>query len=195
MPPSTAWSLRDYVSKGLDISCGRYSYGVPTIYWGTTDLNRKLEIGSFCSIAANVSIYVGAQGRHTTDFLSTYPIGMIFGLSSNAEFSKAVSGNLDVVIGNDVWIGRDSLILAGVKIGDGAVIAARTVVTRDVPPYAVVGGVPGKPIHYRFSQDKIDQLLLLKWWDWSDEKIKKNLDIFFTSDIDVILKRCFNNHE
>lgn len=189
MPPSTAWVLKGLVEDGMSVSVGRYSYGAPLVLWGRGDKSRRLEIGSFCSIAAGVSIYVGMQGRHTTDFLSTYPINMIFGVPSDAGISKAISGNLNVVIGNDVWIGRDSLILAGVTIGDGAVIGTRSVVTKDVPPYAIVGGVPAKVIRYRFSPEIIDLLLELKWWEWSDEKIKENRDLFFSSDIENVVKK------
>jgi acetyltransferase-like isoleucine patch superfamily enzyme len=83
-----------------------------------------------------------------------------------------------IEIGNDVWIGTSAIILSGVKIGHGAVVAAGSIVTKSVPPYAIVGGNPAKIIKYRLSEEKIEELLEMKWWDWSEEKIKKNIDFF-----------------
>ncbi|MFO1405034.1 MAG: CatB-related O-acetyltransferase [Azonexus sp.] len=188
MPQSTEYGLRDMRERGLDVSVGKYSYGVPHISFGG-EKGRRLVVGSFCSIAAGVSIYVGIQGRHTTDFLSTYPISMIFGRPSEVEVSAALLGNLDVEIGNDVWVGRDALILAGVNIGDGAVIAARSVVTSDVPPYAIVGGTPAKVIRYRFDDEVISSLLKLKWWNMPESILRDNRDIFFSSGMKEVLTR------
>lgn len=188
MPQSTEYGLRDLRERGLDVSVGKFSYGVPQISF-SGEKGRRLVVGSYCSIAAGVSIYVGIQGRHTTDFLSTYPISMIFGRPSDIETSAALSGNLDVEIGNDVWIGRDALILAGVSIGDGAVIAARSVVTTDVPPYAIVGGIPAKIIRYRFDDDVINRLLKLKWWNMPESLLRKNLAIFYSSNMTEVLAR------
>jgi len=89
--------------------------------------------------------------------------------------TKAWDNKGDINIGNDVWIGYEAVILAGVTVGDGAVIGTRAVVTKDVPPYTVVGGVPAKPIKRRFSDDRIEQLLKMRWWDWSEEKIAENI--------------------
>jgi virginiamycin A acetyltransferase len=89
-----------------------------------------------------------------------------------------------VDIGNDVWIGRGAMIMSGVVIGDGAVVAARAVVNRDVPPYAIVGGVPAKTIRYRFSGEIIDKLLIAQWWRWTDEMILQRLPFFNTPDFD-----------
>lgn len=82
----------------------------------------------------------------------------------------------DIVIGNDVWIGFEAVIMAGVTIGDGAIIASRAVVTKDVPPYSIVGGTPAKLIRKRFTDEQIDKLLRLKWWDWDEEKVRQNID-------------------
>ena len=89
----------------------------------------------------------------------------------------------DIVIGNDVWIGYEAVILAGVMIGDGAVIGARAVVTKDVPPYTVVGGVPAKEIKKRFSQQTIEELLRLKWWDWDEDRIARNISAIQSGDL------------
>ncbi len=90
----------------------------------------------------------------------------------------------DIVVGNDVWIGYEAVILAGVTIGDGAIIGARAVVTRDVPPYTIVGGVPAKPIRKRFDEDTIARLLELRWWDWPEERIAQNIPAIQTGKLD-----------
>lgn len=190
MPVSTAFGLEPIRKEGLLLSVGKYSYGVPTVSWARADKGRSLIIGSFCSIAAGVSIYVGVQGRHTTDFLSTYPIGMIFPIRERGvRASSAFSGDLDVHIGSDCWIGRDALILAGVRIGHGAVIAARAVITKDVPPYAIAAGVPAKVVKYRFDQKVTERLLNLQWWDYPDDVLMDNSEIFATANIEDILER------
>lgn len=91
------------------------------------------------------------------------------------------------MIGSDVWIGYEAVILSGVKIGDGAIIGARAVVTRDVEPYAIVGGVPARLIRKRFSDDTIDTLMKLRWWDWPHERIKRNIAAIQTGDIDKLV--------
>ena len=93
------------------------------------------------------------------------------------DYTKSI--NNPVTIGNDVWIGANVCILPGISIGDGAVLAAGAVITKDVPPYAIVGGVPAKVIKYRFSEDIIKKLLKIKWWNWEEEKVKKNKDLFY----------------
>ena len=92
----------------------------------------------------------------------------------------------DIVIGNDVWVGYEEVILAGVTVGDGAIIGARAVVTKDVPPYTIVGGIPAKPIRKRFSEDIVTALLELQWWDWPEEQIKANLDAIQAGRLDQI---------
>ena len=99
---------------------------------------------------------------------------------------KAWDNKGDIVIGNDVLIGYESVILAGVTVGDGAIIGTRAVVTKDVPPYTIVGGVPAKPIRKRFSEDTIAALLKLQWWDWPEERIRANLDAIQSGQLDQI---------
>ena len=94
----------------------------------------------------------------------------------------------DIVIGNDVWIGYEAVIMAGVHIGNGAIIAARAVVTKDVPPYTIVGGIPAKPIRKRFTDDTVQKLETLKWWNWSFEKIRQSLPYLTNGNIDKLLK-------
>lgn len=110
--------------------------------------------------------------------LSTYPFPIFFeewGLDVK-DITSAWDNKGDIVIGNDVWIGYEAVIMAGVTIGDGAIIGARAVVTKDVPPYTIVGGVPAKQIRKRFSDETISELLKVKWWDWPIEKISHNIE-------------------
>lgn len=136
----------------------------------------KLIIGRFCSIACGAK-FIFTSANHTMKSLSTYPFPIFFeewGLDI-ANVSNAWDNKGDIVIGNDVWIGYDAVILSGVTIGDGAIIGARAVVTKDVPPYTIVGGIPARHIRKRFDEETVTRLMELKWWEWSDEKIKENL--------------------
>lgn len=137
----------------------------------------KLVIGKFCSVACGAK-FIFNSANHSLSSLSTYPFPIFFeewGLDAR-EVAKAWDNKGDIVVGNDVWIGYEAVILAGVTIGDGAVIGARAVVTKDVPPYAIVGGVPAKPIRMRFAQETVDALLAIKWWDWPRERISRNIN-------------------
>ena len=138
--------------------------------------NDKLVIGKFCSIACGAK-FIFTSANHTLKSLSTYPFPIFFeewGLDS-ANITEAWDKKGDIVIGNDVWIGYEAVILSGVTVGDGAIIGARAVVTKDVPPYAIVGGIPARYIRRRFDEKTVTKLMELKWWEWSDEKIKENL--------------------
>jgi chloramphenicol O-acetyltransferase type B len=172
--------LANFIEQGFPISIGRYSYGCPKLYWSKGDFGFQLTIGSFCSIADDVSIFVGKHGRHTTDYVSTYPIGLIYGRSSQKIESATQIGDFSVRIENDVWIGRGAMIFAGVTIGNGAVIGARAVVTKDVEPYSIVVGTPAREVRKRFQPEVIEKLIKLKWWNWSDEMIKERLPFFTT---------------
>ena len=141
-------------------------------------INRdKLKIGKFCSIACGTK-FLFNSANHALDSLSTYPFPLFFE-EWNLEKEKvteAWDNRGDIVIGNDVWIGYEAVILSGVTIGDGAIIGTRAVVTKDVPPYTIVGGVPAKPIRKRFDEKMIKELLKIKWWDWTEEKIARNIE-------------------
>lgn len=136
----------------------------------------KLMIGKFCSIACGVK-FIFTSANHTMKSLSTYPFPIFFEEweLDIANITDAWDNKGDIVIGNDVWIGYEAVILSGVTIGDGAIIGTRAVVTKDVPPYTIVGGVPARHIRKRFDEETITRLMELKWWEWSDEKIKENL--------------------
>ncbi|KOR24704.1 CatB-related O-acetyltransferase [Clostridium sp. L74] len=137
--------------------------------------NDKLTIGKFCSIACRAK-FLMTSGNHTLKSLSTYTFP-IFRKEWDETLcvTDAWDNKGDIVIGNDVWIGYEAVIMPGVKIGDGAIIGTRAVVTNDVEPYAIVGGVPAKAIRKRFNDDTISKLLRIKWWDWPCEKIQANI--------------------
>ncbi len=135
-----------------------------------------LNIGKFCSIACGAK-FLFNSANHKMDSLSTYPFPLFFeewGLDRK-DVADSWDNKGDITVGNDVWIGYEAVILAGVTVGDGAIIGARAVVTKDVPPYAIVGGVPAKLIKKRFSEETIASLLEIQWWNWSKEKIAENI--------------------
>lgn len=136
----------------------------------------KLIIGKFCSIACGAK-FVFTSANHTMKSLSNYTFPIFFeewGLDVK-DITSAWDNKGNIVIGNDVWIGYEAVIMQGVTIGDGAIIGTRAVVTKDVPPYAIVGGVPAKEIRRKFDDNTISELLRLKWWNWTEEKIRKNI--------------------
>lgn len=147
----------------------------------------RLIIGKFCSIACGAK-FLFNSANHSLTSLSTYPFPIFFEEweLERAQVTRAWDHKGDIVIGNDVWIGYEAVILAGVTIGDGAIIGTRAVVTKDVPPYTIVGGVPAKPIRKRFSDDTIAALLALRWWDWPEERIAAHLDAIQSGQIDQI---------
>lgn len=137
---------------------------------------EKLIIGKFCSIACGTKFMFNCA-NHTLKSLSTYTFPLFYEEweLEKSNITTAWDNKGDIVIGNDVWIGYEAVIMAGVHIGDGAIIAARTVVTKDVPPYTIVGGTPAKEIRKRFDAQTIQELLILKWWNWSTDKIRQCL--------------------
>ena len=151
-------------------------------------VNReKLVIGKFCSIACGAK-FLFNSANHALGSLSTYPFPIFFeewGLPVE-DIPRSWDHKGDIVVGNDVWIGDEAVVLAGVTIGDGAVVGARAVVTRDVPPYTIVGGVPAKPIRRRFDGGVIERLSALRWWDWPVERIAANLEAIQSGDIDAL---------
>lgn len=160
---------------------GEYTYGLPQIF--KLEENSKFEIGKFCSIANDVKIFL--DGEHETSNISTYPFGYFKGFTSKKRYKTKSKGK--VVIGNDVWIGYGVTILSGVNIGDGAVIGAKSLVVKNIPPYTIVGGVPAKIIKKRFDDKTIEELQKIQWWNWSDQKIQKNIDNLKGDDLKKIL--------
>lgn len=146
----------------------------------------KLVIGKFCAIAAETRFIM--TGDHKLDAVSTYPFP-IFGNGWESAFNVydlPVKGN--IIVGNDVWFGYDSLVKNGVNIGNGAIIAARAVVVKDVPAYSIVAGNPAKVVKKRFDDQTIERLQRLAWWDWEIEKITRNLKLICSLDIEKLEK-------
>lgn len=156
---------------------GRDSYGSPRIFsWGE---RSTLKVGKFCSIAEEVKIFLG--GNHRSDWVTTFPFSALWPSATHITGHPATRG--DVVIGHDVWIGYGATILSGVTIGNGAVIGAFSVVAKDVPPYSVVVGNPAKVVKKRFTEDKIEILQELRWWDWDNEKLIYAMESLLCSDV------------
>ena len=149
---------------------------------------EKLIIGKFCSIACGTKFLFNCA-NHTLKSLSTYTFPLFYEEweLEKSNITTAWDNKGDIVIGNDVWIGYEAVIMTGVHIGDGAIIAARAVVTKDVPPYPIVGGTPAKEIRKRFDTEMIHQLLKLKWWDWSTYKIRQCLPYIAEGKLDELL--------
>lgn len=150
----------------------------------------KLVIGKFCSIACGAK-FLFTSANHTQRSLSTYPFPIFFeewGLDIQ-NITNAWDNKGDIVIGNDVWIGYETVIMSGVTIGDGAIIASRAVVTKDVPPYTIVGGIPAKTIRKRFPDDDIAALQKMKWWDWPLDQIKAHIPEIQTGKIDELKRK------
>ena len=149
---------------------------------------EKLIIGKFCSIACGTKFLFNCA-NHTLKSLSTYTLPLFYEEweLEKSNITTAWDNKGNIVIGNDVWIGYEAVIMAGVHIGDGAIIAARAVVTKDVPPYTIVGGTPAKEIRKRFDAEVIEQLLIQKWWDWSTDKIHQCLPYIAEGKLDELL--------
>lgn len=147
----------------------------------------RLVMGKFCSIACGAK-FIFTSANHSMKSLSTYPFPIFFEEwdLDVTNITDAWDNKGDIIIGNDVWIGYEAVILSGVTIGDGSIIGARALVTKDIPPYTIVGGVPAKPIRKRFDNVTIAKLLELKWWDWSEERIKANLEIIQSGRVDEL---------
>lgn len=167
----------DFVHDPIDFEKNNVLYHYP--------VNKdKLKIGKFCSVACGAK-FLFTSANHTMKSLSAYPFPIFFeewGLDGK-DISNAWDNRGDIVIGNDVWIGYEAVILSGVTIGDGAIIGTRAVVTKDVPPYTIVGGVPAKPIRKRFDDETIKKLEEVRWWNWDDEKIRQSIRAIQNGDI------------
>jgi len=167
---------------------GKGTYGIPKVYdWGE---GSTLRVGAYCSIADGAQIFLG--GEHRTDWVTTYPFPVFWEAAMGIQGHPRSKG--DVIIGNDVWIGTEATLLSGVKIGDGAVIGAKSVVVKDVPPYAIVAGNPARVIKMRFDDDTIARLLRVKWWEWDNARIERALPLLLQEDSRAFLC-AVENHE
>lgn len=186
----------DRLVTNPNIRVGRYSYYSGYYHGhGFDDCARfllpdegvdKLIFGSFCSIGSGAAFVMAGNQGHRNDWISTFPF---FWMSEVPTFAGAENGFRpagDTVVGNDVWIGTEAIIMPGVTIGDGAVIGTRALVTKDVEPYAIVGGNPAKVIRKRFDEADITTLLELRWWDWSDDDLKQAMSILTSGDVSAL---------
>lgn len=147
----------------------------------------KLKIGKFSSIACGTK-FVFNSANHTLKSLSTYTFPIFYeewGLDTK-NITEAWDNKGDIIVGNDVWIGYEAVILSGVTIGDGAIIGARAVVTKDVEPYTIVAGVPARPIRKRFDDAAIAELMRLEWWNWDEDKIRRNIGHIQRGEIEML---------
>ncbi len=155
---------------------GKGTYGMPRV---RSLGGASLKIGSYCSISKGVTIMLG--GEHRTDWVTTYPFYAFWESAKHIASRPKTKG--DVVIGSDVWIGIEAMILSGVRIGDGAVIGARSVVAHDVPPYAIAAGNPARVIRMRFPEDIVRRLLALRWWDWDVPTVERFLPLLVSNNV------------
>lgn len=188
--------IKDHITNPNIIS-GKYSY-YSGYYHGHSiddcarylfpDRNDvdKLIIGSFCSIGSGVSFIMAGNQGHRYDWISSFPFYYMPEVEAFQNSKDGFQGTRDTVVGNDVWIGSEAMIMPGVQIGDGAVIGSRAVVTKDVEPYAIVGGNPAKIIKKRFHEEHIRLLLEMKWWEWDEAHLLEAIPILCSSDIDSL---------
>ena len=171
----------DFVRDPRDFEKNNVLYHYP--------INRdRLILGKFCSIACGAK-FLFTSANHTQKSLSTYPFPIFFDEwdLDVEDITSAWDRKGDIIIGNDVWIGYEAVIMSGVTIGDGAIIGARSVVTKDIPPYTIVGGVPARQIRRRFSEETIAALLELKWWNWPREKIARKIEAIKNGDMKALV--------
>lgn len=197
-PDGSDWPHTLFLKNFIDhprIHVGDYSYYndfrlpvndvrqllIPYMHQGAPE---SLYIGKFVQIAHGVQI-ITSSANHQMDGFSTYPFD-VFGEPWRSSYEAKWPNKGDTVIGNDVWIGHQAMIMPAVTIGDGAIIASGSVVTKDVPPYAIVGGNPAKIIRYRFDEKTIESLLDIKWWNWPIERINENIAVIVGGDIEAL---------
>lgn len=166
---------------------GKHTYGPEPKIMGVPDIAAGSKIGKFCSIADNLQFIV--RGAHMIDWVTTYPFQALWNVNVPLHDLPPHS---PIIIGNDVWVAENVKIKQGVTIGDGAILATECFVTKDVPPYALVGGNPAKIIRYRFSEDQIKELLEIKWWDWEDKDIFEIVPLLTSKNIDEFITKAKN---
>ncbi|MBS1164808.1 MAG: chloramphenicol acetyltransferase [Proteobacteria bacterium] len=146
----------------------------------------RLIIGSFCSIGSGAAFIMAGNQGHKHDWISSFPFHFMSEVPAFAGAENGYRPAGDTVIGNDVWIGSEVIIMPGITVGDGAVIGTRALVTRDVEPYTIVGGNPAKPIRKRFTDEQIALLLAMKWWEWDDDALNGAMPLLTSGDIEAL---------
>lgn len=179
-----------------NIVVGRYSYYSGYYHGhGFDDCARflvpdegadRLVVGSFCSIGSGAAFIMAGNQGHRADWISTFPFYWMSEVEAFAEARNGFAPAGDTVIGNDVWIGSEAIIMPGVRIGDGAVIGTRALVTRDVEPYAIVGGNPARTIRKRFDDERVRLLLEMRWWDWPDGQLAAAMTMLTSGDVEAL---------
>ncbi|EAZ93123.1 CatB-related O-acetyltransferase [Crocosphaera chwakensis] len=206
--PNTVYPLKNYhrlcflknIIKNPNVIVGDFTYYddlenphnfEKNVLYHFDFIGDKLIIGKFCAIASDVKFIMNG-GNHPLSYFTTYPF-TIFGHDWENTMSVEGTSKGDTVIGNDVWLGYNASIMPGVNIGDGAIIATNSVVTKDVKPYTIVGGNPAKLIRQRFSDEVTNLLLQLQWWNWPIERITKNIPILCSNNLEELRK--LKNHK
>ena len=188
----------DQQVRNPNIRVGRYSY-YSGYYHGHSfdDCARyllpddgvdRLVIGSFCSIGSGAAFIMGGNQGHRNDWVSTFPFYWMPEVPAFGGAADAFRPAGDTIIGNDVWIGSEAIIMPGVRVGDGAVIGTRALVAQDVEPYAIVGGNPARVIRKRFDERAIAQLMDLKWWDWPEDKLAAAMPLLTSDRIEALYR-------
>jgi acetyltransferase-like isoleucine patch superfamily enzyme len=182
--PTETFSHPNMVIENNTIPRGKHTYGPEPTILGSKEAAKGSSIGKFCSIADNLQFIV--KGSHMVDWVTTYPFQAMWNM--DVPLYDGLPLYAPITIGNDVWIASNVKIKQGVTIGDGAVLATECFVTKDVPPYAIVGGNPAKIIRYRFTEEQRKELLKIRWWDWEDDKIREIVPLLISKDIDKFIK-------
>jgi acetyltransferase-like isoleucine patch superfamily enzyme len=176
--------MREEIAAGLAV-IGPHSYGAPKLRF--PGAGQRFFCGKYCSFAAGVQVFL--SGYHRTEWVTTYPFPAFPGWTEGRGIRGYNFGRGDVVVGNDVWIGWAAVLLSGVKVGDGAVVGTQAMVTKDVPPYAIVGGNPARIIGYRFDEATIADLLQIRWWDWPEAKVNQEIPVLMSGDVRGFIER------
>lgn len=177
-------AVEEVLYSDARLSMGRASYGQPLVATFPGD-TASVRVGAFCSIGPDVILMDG--GDHRVDWVSTFPFRAALDLPGAYEDGHPRSRG-DIEIGNDVWVGRGAKIRSGVKVGDGAVIGAYSIVTRDVRPYAIVVGAPAREVRRRFTDEQVEALLAIAWWDWPMDRIVGSVAQLCDEDIDGFIR-------
>jgi acetyltransferase-like isoleucine patch superfamily enzyme len=180
------YTINKMLSDGT-LKIGNRTYGIPKIY-NYKGSEANIIIGNFTSIAPEVTLITG--GIHPIKSVSQFPFRSTYKLDG-AYFDGNPYTKGDINIGSDVWIGTDVTILSGVKIGDGAIIYNKSLINRDIPPYAIAAGIPAKVIGYRFEDNIIDKLLVIKWWNWKEELIVESVAELTSENINAFINKYY----